>query len=83
MMKKLVVAVCLALGASACGVEATEESNDLGTAHQEAHEPASWVCGMDDCPAGMCATMTKRDASCSGGFAFGCTTFVPGVSKCI
>jgi hypothetical protein len=83
MMKKLVVAACLALGLSACGVEAPlEEAAESGSVHQQGTAPLSWVCGMDDCPAGQCATSVKQSTSCPGGYAYGCTVITP-TSKCI
>ncbi len=82
MMKKLVVAACLALGLSACGVEAPEETPEPGSVEQQVVYPSTYVCDPDSCPAGMCATTVVRSTSCGGGYSYGCTPITP-TSKCI
>jgi hypothetical protein len=83
-MKKLAVMVCLALGLSACGVEAPEETTEESrTVEQLYYPPGPTTCDMDGCPSGMCATGTYRNTSCSGGVGFTCSTIIVGTTKCI
>jgi len=75
MMKRLFVATCFALGLSACGADLSEEAleNEPVERMQQQIEPPVYVCGLDDCPEGMCVTGTIQSSTCSGGRTYVCT----------
>ncbi|MBJ6760257.1 hypothetical protein JGU66_05745 [Myxococcaceae bacterium JPH2] len=82
-LKHWVVATCLALGVTACGIEAPDSTSDATPATEsldQSHSALVLTCDYDGCPAGTCVTRFIVDKRCPGGYRYVCEAPAPGTT---